>query len=62
MVPWGRKAGFSAGIFSGETLSGFSSEAMTVSPALLWITTGAISAAKAPSSTAVRARVRVSIA
>src|SRR6202035_5865186 len=47
IVPSARKAGFSAAIFSGETLSGFSSWAITLSPPLAGAEIGAISAANA---------------
>ena len=62
IVPSGRKAGRRPGIFSGETLSGFSSCATTRSPPLAATVTGAISSAKAPPSIAARARVSVSMA
>jgi len=62
MVPSARKAGFSVGIFSGDTLSGCSSLATTRSPPFAGTEIGAISATNAPVSIAFRARVSVSIA
>ena len=62
IVPSRRKAGFSIGIFSGETFSGFSSSAITLSLALAGTVIAAISALNLPSWMAARARVRVSTA
>jgi hypothetical protein len=62
MVPLARNAGFSPGILAGSTFSGCSSLAMTRGPAFSFTVIGTISALNAPPSTALRARVSVSIA
>ena len=61
-VPPSRKAGLRPGILSGFAFSGCSSTATTVSPWRVFTVTGSISAAKVPSSIAVFARLRDSMA
>ena len=61
-VPSTWNAGLRDGIFSGETFTGCSSFATTRSPPFAGTEMGAISAANAPLSIALRARVNVSTA
>ncbi len=62
MVPLARNAGFRPGILLGSTFSGCSSLATTRGPAFSVSVIGTISFLNAPLSTALRARVSVSMA
>src|SRR6266481_6010782 len=62
MVPLGRNAGFRPGILAGSTFSGISSLAIVRGPVFSVTAIGTISALNAPPSTALRARVSVSMA
>src|SRR6266566_874807 len=62
MVPAAGSSGKNPGILAGSTFSGCSSLAMVRGPAFSVTLIGAISALNAPPSTALRARVSVSIA
>jgi hypothetical protein len=62
MVPLARNAAFKPGILAGSTFSGCSSFAMIRGPAFSVSVIGTISALNAPPSTALRARVSVSMA
>src|SRR5882672_4140823 len=62
IVPLARNAAFNPGILAGSTFSGCSSFAIIRSPAFSVSVIGTISALNAPRSTALRARVSVSMA